>query len=280
MVVEELTQEQRQEQVAEESKLLNNLRKKLVTKKEVHEEDLRSKLEVKRVKMLDSRNEIVKKEKSESSLCICPFCSNECKSDDDLMVHMTLKHKHDMFGCSKCSTSFQPVVAWSVEVLLQHIATQHKLNVTIAEAISNYVDIPSNLHRINCKLCPPPYLLGSEGFWVGSDLNSNMTSIENHFDQKHGMNDKSQIVGKLELACRGCDATFTHTNKIDWLQHIKKNHDRLNRPNAPASGPTKRCDYCSENILQTETIRHIKEAHRQEVFQCKAGHFFFIATCN
>ena len=81
------------------------------------------------------------------------------------MDHMKLCHRGDMFGCSKCATGIQ-----SVEVLLQHLATQHRLNVSISEAISSYVDMPSNLHRINCKLCLPPYLLGSGGFWVGSDL--------------------------------------------------------------------------------------------------------------
>ena len=41
LVVEELTKEQREEQVREESKLLNNLKKNLVNKKTVLEDDLR-----------------------------------------------------------------------------------------------------------------------------------------------------------------------------------------------------------------------------------------------
>jgi len=266
-----LTPQQREEQVREESKLLNNLKKNLVAKKAVLEDDLRGKLELKKIKMLDSRNESVKIERKEGNVIrVCPFCGEECRSDNDLMLHMTLRHKEDMFGCSKCATSIQPAFAWSVEVLLQHLATQHKLNVAISEAISSYVDIPSNLHRINCKLCLPPYLLGTEGFWIANDLMQNMSSIEKHFEKVHGIKDKSQVVGKLELACRGCDATFGHSQRLEWLQHMKKNHEKLNRPNAVASGPTKRCDYCGEQIVQTETIRHIKEAHRTEVFQCKA----------
>jgi len=161
-------------------------------------------------------------------------------------------------------------MAWSMEVLLQHLATSHRLNVSISEAISSYVDIPSNLHRINCKLCLPPYLLGTEGFWIGSDLQQNMTNIEKHFDKVHGITDKSQVVAKLELACRGCDATYPHSSKVEWVHHVKKNHEKLNRPDTFLTGPTKRCDYCGDNIVQTETIRHIKEHHRMEVFQCKA----------
>ena len=161
-------------------------------------------------------------------------------------------------------------MAWSMEVLLQHLATSHRLNVSISEAISSYVDIPSNLHRINCKLCLPPYLLGTEGFWIGSDLQQNMANIEKHFDKVHGITDKSQVVAKLELACRGCDATYPHSSKVEWVHHVKKNHEKLNRPDTFLTGPTKRCDYCGDNIVQTETIRHIKEHHRMEVFQCKA----------
>ena len=271
MVVEELSKKQREEQVREESILLNNLKRNLVTKKAVLEDDLRDKIVCKKIKMLDSRNDAVKIEKSSGTgSLICPFCIQTCKSDDDLMDHMKLRHRTDMFGCSKCASGLQPAMAWSVEVLLQHLATQHRLNVAISEAISSYVDIPTNLHRINCKLCLPPYLLGSEGFWIGSDLQQNMSNIEKHFEFAHAMTDKSQVVSKLELACRGCDATFPHTQRGEWLQHIRRNHERLNRPNVVTLGPTKRCNYCGENILQTETIRHVKEAHTNETFRCKA----------
>ena len=78
----------------------------------------------------------------------------------DLSVYpidqMKLQHR-DMIGCTKCAAGIKPATAWSVEVLLQHSrqhASQHKLN--FSEAIICYV--PSNLHRVNCKLCLPPYL--------------------------------------------------------------------------------------------------------------------------
>ena len=271
--VEELTQEQREEQVREESKLLNSLKKNLVNKKTILEDDLRSKLECKKINMLDSRNESVKVEKCDQSgpVVVCPFCGGSTLTDEELLEHMKLRHRADMFGCSKCATGLQPAMAWSIEVLLQHLAHTHKLNVAISEAISSYVDIPSNLHRINCKLCLPPYLLGSEGFWVGSDLQHNMENIEQHFEKVHGMTDKSQVVSKLELACRGCDVTFPHTGRGEWLHHVKKNHERLSRGDSRGlGGPTKRCSYCGDKILQSETITHLKEAHRLEVFQCRA----------
>ena len=251
--------------------MLNNLKKNLVEKKEVLENDLRDKIVCKKIKMLDSRHESVKIEKSSGTgSLICPFCVRTCKSDDDLMDHMKLRHRADMFGCTKCAAGIQPAMAWSVEVLLQHLASQHKLNVSISEAITCYVDMPGNLHRINCKLCLPPYLLGSEGFWVGSDLQQNMGDIERHFELSHAMTDKAQVVSKLELACRGCDVTFPHTQRGEWLQHIKRNHERLNRSSVVTLGPTTRCAYCGDNILITENIRHVKEAHRNETFQCKA----------
>ena len=251
--------------------MLNNLKKNLVEKKEVLENDLRDKIVCKKIKMLDSRHESVKIEKSSGmGSLVCPFCVRTCKSDDDLMDHMKLRHRADMFGCTKCAAGIQPAMAWSVEVLLQHLASQHKLNVSISEAITCYVDMPGNLHRINCKLCLPPYLLGSEGFWVGSDLQQNMGDIERHFELSHAMTDKAQVVSKLELACRGCDVTFPHTQRGEWLQHIKRNHERLNRSSVVTLGPTTRCAYCGDNILVTENIRHVKEAHRNETFQCKA----------
>eukprot|EP00092_Neocalanus_flemingeri_P085176 GFUD01107133.1.p1 GENE.GFUD01107133.1~~GFUD01107133.1.p1 ORF type:complete len:1924 (+),score=566.33 GFUD01107133.1:661-5772(+) len=252
----------------EESKLLNSLKKKLISKKSKMEDDLRAKLENRKVKMLDSRPEGVKHEKveGEQPSRVCPFCMHKLSSDDDLLHHLKIAHQEDMFGCSKCSTSLQSSIGWSVEVLLQHLALQHKLNVSISEAISNYVEMPSNLHRINCKLCPPPYILGTEGFWLGSDLQQCMESVENHFDQVHLIKEKSQVVNKLELACRGCDTTFPHSGRMEWVQHVKRDHERLNRRN----GPRKMCNYCGEKVVETEAIRHVKEAHKMETFQCKA----------
>jgi len=199
----------------------------------------------------------------------CPFCVSRLEDDDKLLHHMKMEHQTQMFGCTKCYSSLQPCIAWTVEVMLQHLGSQHKLNVSISEAISNYVVIPANLHRINCKLCPPPHILGAEGFWVGGDHNEHMESIEKHFEAVHGISEKPQVVTQLELACRGCDATFPHAGRIEWLQHVKRNHERLNRPSIKQSGPKKRCDYCGEDVVQTETIRHIKEAHARETFQCK-----------
>merc|ERR1719318_615930 len=162
----------------EESKLLNSLKKNLKSKKVEMEDDLRAKLENKKVKMLDSRPEGVKLEKVVGELPsrVCPFCLHKLSSDDDLLHHMKIAHQGDMFRCSKCASSLQPTIGWSLEVLLQHLAQQHKLNVSISEAIFNYVEFPHNLNRINCKLCPPPYILGTEGFWLGTDLQQTMES--------------------------------------------------------------------------------------------------------
>jgi len=255
-----------------ESKLLNAARR---TRKPVDRDDLREKIEVKKIKMLDSRPEGVKQEAVAAAAGavagrICPFCVDRFTTDDLLLEHMKAAHRGDMFGCGKCASSIQPAIAWSVDLLLQHLGNQHKLNVSISEAISTYTIIPSNLYRINCKLCLPPYLLGSEGFWLGRDLTTVMESVEKHFEDVHVITDKTQVAGKLELACRGCDVTFSASSRLEWAQHVRRDHERLNRPTQRAAGPSKRCDYCGEKILQTETIRHVKEAHRHETFQCKA----------
>ena len=269
-IVEELTKEQREEQVREESELLNRLKKKLVSKKTSLDDDLRDKLECRKIKMLDSRNETVKTEKNDGSASlVCPLCPLQCEEDDQLLDHMKKIHRGEMFGCSKCARGQQRALAWSVEVLLQHLASQHALNVSISEALSDYVIMPDNLHRVNCKLCLPPYILGTGGFWVGRDLSQVMEDVERHFDSVHCIQDRSQLVSKLELACRGCDVTFSHAGRLEWQQHIKRNHSNslLSRSER---GPGKRCGYCGENILQAETIRHIKENHSTEAFQCKA----------
>merc|ERR1712106_148129 len=101
--------------------------------------------------MLDSRVEGVKVEpvkEGESTVqkVFCPFCPEVLSSDTVLLEHMKMRHLREMFGCTKCSSSLQPVVAWSVDVLLQHLAAQHKLNTSIAEAIASYVEMPSSLH--------------------------------------------------------------------------------------------------------------------------------------
>ena len=268
--MEELTAEQREEQVREETKLLDNLKRKLTSSKPGRD-DLRSKLECKKIKMLDSRSDLVKTEKTDGQTRLtCPLCPSLSESDAELLEHLKVSHRAEMFGCSVCAGGLQPALAWSVEVLLQHLAAHHGLNVSISEALSSSVLMPANLHRVNCKLCLPPYILGTEGFWVGQDLSQVMEEVEKHFERVHSIQERSQVVGKLELACRGCDVTFSHSGRVEWSQHVLRNHERLHRPGRGGHGPSKRCGYCGENILQTETIRHIKESHSQETFQCKA----------
>jgi len=246
--------------VREESKLLNNLKRKLVSKKANLEDDLRDKIECGKIKMLDSRSESVK---TEGGL-VCPLCPQDCRSDSDLLDHMKRSHRTEMFGCSKCAGGSQPALAWSVEVLLQHLASQHSLNVSISEALSSYVNMPAKLHRVNCKLCLPPYILGTGGFWLGRDLVEIMEDVETHFERVHGIQEKNQVVSKLELACRGCDVTLSHAGRLEWHQHVLRRHC-----SSRAQGPGSRCGYCGETVLQSETIRHLKESHSNETFQCK-----------
>ena len=92
------------------------------------------------------------------------------------------------------------------------------------------------------------------------------------------MSEKGHIMGKLELACRGCDfvlpysgankvqnACFKNFNdqastiKIEWADHLRRNHARLNRKDSRANraGPRKRCDFCGDQvILNMLKIRH------------------------
>merc|ERR1711874_47278 len=146
--------------------------------------------------------------------------------------------------------------------------------------MKNYTLIPRKLHRINCKLCPPPNILGSEGFWLASNIPSKMTDILGHFSTKHLITGLAPVNSQLELAGRGCDATFTHAECHDWLAHIEMNHTR--NLTAGASGDKegrrkgitsklggKKCGYCNESIISTDSIRHVKEAHAKETFLCK-----------
>ena len=201
-MVEELTAEQREEQVREETKLLDKLKRKLQTSSQPSRDDLRDKLECKKIKMLDSRTELVKTEKSEGQTSlVCPLCPLLSESDADLLDHIKTSHRAEMFGCSVCAGGLQPVLAWSVEVLLHHLAGLHNLNVSISEALTTYVIMPASLHRVNCKLCLPPYILGTGGFWVGQDLSQVMEEVEKHFEKVHSILELSQVVSKLELAC-------------------------------------------------------------------------------
>lgn len=267
-----LSLEEREERKEEESRLLERLRND--KSKELSANDLREKLESKKCVMLDSRGEVkVEGGGGKDEKRACPICSNKFNDDSLLLQHMKMEHRRDMFGCSKCQGEKQPAIGWSVEVLVQHLASTHELNVTISEAISGFLAIPESLHKVTCKLCPPPHILGSQGFWLAGDVAEHMVSIEEHFEQVHLMSEKPHIVGKLELACRGCDFILPHSgaNKMEWADHLRRNHARLNRKDSRANraGPRKRCDFCGDQVVQTEAVRHIKEEHAKETFQCK-----------
>ena len=175
-----LTQEEREERLEEESRLRERLRNEKT--KELSTTDLREKLESKKCVMLDSRGE-VKVEGGKEEKRVCPICSNKFNDDSLLLQHMKMEHRRDMFGCSKCSRDKQPAIGWSIEVLVQHLASTHELDVSISEAISGFLAIPESLHKVTCKLCPPPHILGSKGFWLAGDVSEHMVSIEEHFEQ-------------------------------------------------------------------------------------------------
>ena len=177
-----LSLEEREERKEEESRLLERLRND--KSKELSANDLREKLESKKCVMLDSRGEVkVEGGGGKDEKRACPICSNKFNDDSLLLQHMKMEHRRDMFGCSKCQGEKQPAIGWSVEVLVQHLASTHELNVTISEAISGLLAIPESLHKVTCKLCPPPHILGSQGFWLAGDVAEHMVSIEEHFEQ-------------------------------------------------------------------------------------------------
>ena len=188
-----LSLEEREERKEEESRLLERLRND--KSKELSANDLREKLESKKCVMLDSRGEVkVEGGGGKDEKRACPICSNKFNDDSLLLQHMKMEHRRDMFGCSKCQGEKQPAIGWSVEVLVQHLASTHELNVTISEAISGFLAIPESLHKVTCKLCPPPHILGSQGFWLAGDVAEHMVSIEEHFEQVQLL-----ISWKLEL---------------------------------------------------------------------------------
>ena len=176
-----LSLEEREERKEEESKLLERLRND--KSKELSANDLREKLESKKCVMLDSRGEVKVEGSGTDEKRACPICSNKFNDDSLLLQHMKMEHRRDMFGCSKCQGDKQPAIGWSMEVLVQHLASAHELNVTISEAISGFLAIPESLHKVTCKLCPPPHILGSQGFWLAGDVSEHMVSIEEHFEQ-------------------------------------------------------------------------------------------------
>ena len=175
-----LSLEEREERKEEESRLLERLRNEKT--KELSANDLREKLESKKCVMLDSRGE-VKVEGGQEEKRVCPICSNKFNDDSLLLQHMKMEHRRDMFGCSKCKGEKQPAIAWSTEVLVQHLSSSHDLDVSISDAISGFLAIPESLHKVTCKFCPPPHILGSQGFWLAGDVAEHMVSIEEHFEQ-------------------------------------------------------------------------------------------------
>jgi hypothetical protein len=209
---------------------------------------------------------------------VCPFCQKLFANLQKLDGHMTWTHANIMFNCDLC----QKFYAWSRERLQQHLQTQHKENVSMAQLMKNFTIIPKKLHRINCKLCPPPNILGSEGFWLASNIPSKMTDILGHFSSKHLITGLAPVNSQLELACRGCDATFSHAECHDWLSHIEMNHTRILEPDLRHSGGRrkvsgdkhggKKCDYCNKSVIATDSIRHVKEVHAKETFLCKICH--------
>jgi hypothetical protein len=149
-----------------------------------------------------------------------------------------------------------------------------------------YTLLPRRLHRINCKLCLPPYILGSEGFWLARSL-SNKVKILEHFSRKHVIKDPTQVNSQLELACRGCDVTYSYEEREEWLSHMDVNHTRslvwFSATSASQSSGKhprqlrglaaklvgKKCDYCDQSVVSTDRIRHVKEVHANQTFLCK-----------
>ena len=86
---------------------------------------------------------------------VCPFCGEECRSDNDLMLHMTLRHKEDMFGCSKCATSIQPAFAWSVEVRYGRYVS-NRVATKILEDSSLTAPPQQKILIEQCKIYNPP----------------------------------------------------------------------------------------------------------------------------
>ena len=94
------------------------------------------------------------------------------------------------------------------------------------------------------------------------------------------MSEKPHIVGKLELACRGCDFILPHSgankvlswrfvmkfvdnsiSKMEWTDHLRRNHARLNRKDSRANraGPRKRCDFCGDQVILVRKQIHVEK---------------------
>jgi len=203
----------------------------------------------------------------------CPFCQEGFSSHDSLDEHMNRRHTSQMFRCDMCNY----FSGWNRENLQYHLETAHRKKISMPELLRNYTLIPSRLYRINCKLCQPPHILGSKGFWIGSNLSGNMKTILEHFLEKHSIKEESVATSMLELACRGCDVTYSPGDRFEWEDHVRTDHSRAispqpgrRHPRSTASKDTgKKCDYCKETVAASDSIRHIREAHEEETFLCK-----------
>ena len=175
----------------DEANLLNKL------KQQANDDDLRKVIEEKKVKMLDSRPDGIKVEKTSSSIPdneMCPLCWSMFKDLDELLKHMKSSHMSNMFGCKLCKA-----VGWSMEILFKHITETHDKSATMSEALHK-MKVPESLERINCKMCPPPYQLGQEGLWLCADLTSIKSEVDIHFNYAHNITDQVKLTS-LVIIC-------------------------------------------------------------------------------
>jgi len=206
---------------------------------------------------------------------VCPVCDVATYDLDALLKHMEREHAADMFGCRLCPGR---VGGWSLELIHKHVVEAHPQHdpklLGLTTVLKRFVNVPSRLGRINCRLCPPPYQLGGPGVWlcrdglvlVGTTGGGSVDVVENHFIQVHGITDQNQMNSKLELACRGCSKTFSSGQQKMWLNHTKSDHVR---ERTWERGKGVRCDYCGESVPQTEKAWHMEQEHAREVFLCR-----------
>lgn len=198
----------------------------------------------------------------------CPFCQQGFPQQETTMAqHISQRHSSQMFHCDLC----RDFSGWNRENLQQHIASAHGKQTKMTDLLKNYNLIPTQLQKIHCKLCQPPYTLGSQGFWIANNLTYQMPSILDHFLQKHAIKDKAAVTSMLELACRGCDTTYSHGDINNWTEHVEMDHSTKDFQ-LSFQGQLKgmvECGYCDESKPASESLRHIKEAHSEETFLCK-----------
>ena len=115
-----------------ESQLLNRLKRK------ANDDDLRKVIDEKKIKMLDSRPEGIKEEKIhvDDASDICPVCWKLFPGINDLLNHMKITHRSNMFGCKLCQT-----LGWSLEILLKHLTETHDRNIALPEALQHHIKV-------------------------------------------------------------------------------------------------------------------------------------------